>query len=151
MDDAGIRALLVRQFEDGRDLDEAHEMYHDDAVLEFPQSGEQFVGKPNFLTWRKQYPANMTYKIRRITGRDDLWILELLVSYNDGPPMFGLGFVQFRGDKIARETIYAMEGFEAAPWRAEWATRFDPLASVSPEEWNEGAEYGIGAVATAAR
>ncbi len=27
----------------GKDSDRAHEMYHDDAVLEFPQSGERFA------------------------------------------------------------------------------------------------------------
>ena len=147
MDDTAKRRLLVRQFEEGRDLDETHEMYHDDAVLEFPQSGERFVGKANFLTWRKQYPAKVDYEIRRITGTGDLWVLELLVSYNGSPPMFGVGVVVFRGDKIARESVYAMEGFEAAPWRAEWATRFDPLAAVSPADWVDDTTAGIDAAA----
>jgi hypothetical protein len=151
MDDAAIRQALVRQFEDGRDLDETHEIYHDDAVLEFPQSGERFVGKENFLTWRKRYPAAVDYRIRRITGHGELWVVELLVSYNGGPPMFGVGVMQFRGDKIARESVYAMEGFDAAPWRSEWATRFDPLASVSPADWQDGAASGIDAVATPTR
>lgn len=151
MDDAAIRQALVRQFEDGRDLDETHEIYHDDAVLEFPQSGERFVGKENFLTWRKQYPAAVDYRIRRITGHGELWVVELLVSYNGGPPMFGVGMMQFRGDKIARESVYAMEGFEAAPWRSAWSTRFDPLASVSPADWHDGAASGIDAVATPTR
>jgi hypothetical protein len=151
MDDAAIRQALVRQFEDGRDLDETHEIYHDDAVLEFPQSGERFVGKENFLTWRKRYPAAVDYRIRRITGHGELWVVELLVSYNGGPPMFGVGVMQFRGDKIARESVYAMEGFDAAPWRSEWATRFDPLASVSPADWQDGAAFGIDAVATPTR
>ena len=44
MEEAAIRQALVRQFEGGRDLDETHEMYHDDAVLEVPQSGERFIG-----------------------------------------------------------------------------------------------------------
>jgi hypothetical protein len=147
MDDAAKRRAIARQFEHDRDLDSTHEIYHDDAVLEFPQSGERFVGKENFLTWRKRYPAKVSYGIRRITGHDDLWFLELTVSYNGGPPMLGVGMMQFRGDKIARETVYAMEGFGAAPWRAEWATRFDPMASVSPSEWLDGAEVDIEAVA----
>jgi hypothetical protein len=151
MDDAAIRRALVRQFEDGRDLDEAHEIYHDDAILEFPQSGERFVGKESFLTWRKQYPAAVDYRIRRITGHGELWVVELLVSYNGGPPMFGVGVMQFRGDKIARESVYAMEGFDAAPWRSEWATRFDPLASVAPADWQDGAASGIEAVASPSR
>ena len=145
MDDAAIRRALVRQFEDGRDLDQTHELYHDDAVLEFPQSGERFVGKANFLAWRKEYPANVTYRIRRITGAGELWFIELLVSYNAGTPMLGVGLMQFRGDRIARETVYAMEGFEAAPWRDAWVTRFDPLASVSPAEWRDDVPFGIDA------
>jgi hypothetical protein len=151
MDDAAIRRALVRQFEDGRNLDETHEIYHDDAVLEFPQSGERFVGKDNFLTWRKQYPSNVTYRIRRITAHGELWFVELLVSYNGGPPVLGVGLMQFRGEKVATETVYARDGFDAAPWRAAWATRFDPLASVSPADWEDGAEFGIGAPAALTR
>ena len=30
------------------DQDVAHEIYHDDAVLEFPQSGERFEGVEKF-------------------------------------------------------------------------------------------------------
>ena len=109
MDDAAIRAALVRQFEDGRDLDETHELYHEDAILEFPQSGERFVGLASFLTWRKQYPASVDYRIRRITGEGELWVIELLVSYNGSPPMFGVSIIRFRGDRIARESIYVAE------------------------------------------
>ena len=58
MDDAAIRQALVRRVEPGRDLDVTHQIYHYDAVLEFPQSGERFVGKDQFLTWRKRYPAS---------------------------------------------------------------------------------------------
>jgi hypothetical protein len=148
MDDAAIRRALLRQFEDGRDLDDTHELYHDDAILEFPQSGERFVGKANFLTWRKQYPAKVDYRVRRMTGHGELWVLEIVVAYNGGAPMLGLSMVQFRGDKIARESIYVMEGFDAPDWRAGWATRFDPLGSVPPSEWREGTEFGLEAVAS---
>ena len=117
MDDAAIRAALVRQFEDGRDLDETHELYHEDAILEFPQSGERFVGLASFLTWRKQYPASVDYRIRRITGEGELWVIELLVSYNGSPPMFGVSIIRFRGDRIARESIYVAEAFPASEVR----------------------------------
>ena len=40
MDESRVRAMLEQHFEyAGSDPDIAHEMYHDDAVLEFPQSG----------------------------------------------------------------------------------------------------------------
>ena len=57
--------------------------------------------------------------------------------------MFTVNVLQFRGDRIARESIYVMEGFEAPDWRAPWATRFDPLASVAPVDWHNGAPFGI--------
>ena len=150
MSDTAKRAALVHQFEPGRDLDETHELYHDDAVLEFPQSGERFVGKPSFLTWRKQYPAAVDYRLRRITGHGDLWVVELNVSYNGSPPMFGVSILCFRGERIVRESIYVTDGFDPSPARSEWATSFDRLASVAPEAWTDGVPFGIDAAEAAA-
>ena len=143
MSDTAKRAALVHQFEPGRDLDETHELYHDDAVLEFPQSGERFVGKASFLTWRKRYPAAVDYRLRRITGHGDLWVVELTVSYNGSPPMFGVSILCFRGERIARESIYVMDGFEPSPSRSEWASPFDRLASIAPDDWRDGVPFGI--------
>ena len=62
-----IRTILSCLFEDpGGDVANAHEIYHDDAVLEFPQSGERFEGVDTFTAWRGQYPADVTFRIRRI-------------------------------------------------------------------------------------
>jgi hypothetical protein len=45
VDEAKIRDGLLRHWRfEGIDYDKSHEIYHDDAVLEFPQSGERFVG-----------------------------------------------------------------------------------------------------------
>jgi hypothetical protein len=42
-DDAGRRALIQRMWDHiGTDHEISHEIYADDAVLEFPQSGERF-------------------------------------------------------------------------------------------------------------
>ena len=49
MDEAKVRAALVRHWEyEGVDYDVSHEIYHEDAILEFPQSGERFIGKEGF-------------------------------------------------------------------------------------------------------
>jgi hypothetical protein len=54
VDEATIVAGLRRLWEyETRDIDLSHEIYHDDAVLEFPQSRERFEGKANFLAWRR--------------------------------------------------------------------------------------------------
>jgi SnoaL-like domain len=104
----------------GTDEERAHEIYHDDAVLEFPQSGERFEGVANFREWRSQYPADVSYRIRRITAREDLVVVEVSLSYNGGPWQFGVQLLEFRGDKVALERIYVMEGWEAPEWRAPW-------------------------------
>jgi hypothetical protein len=121
MDAATVRAMLERHFELSRsDPVRAHEIYHDDAVLEFPQSGERFVGVENFREWRSDYPASTTFDFGEVRGRDDLFVVELTVTYDDGPENFGVSIHEFREDKIARETIYVAEGFEAPEWRAQW-------------------------------
>jgi ketosteroid isomerase-like protein len=121
-DDAAILEQVNKHWEALRDGDaeRAHEVYHPDAVLEFPQSGERFEGLANFKEWRSRYPAKVSYKLRRVTVRDDVAIVECSVSYNDGPFQFGIQLLDFRGDKVARERIYVMEGWEAPAWRAEW-------------------------------
>ena len=86
---------LERYFEiSGKDVDAAHELYAPDAVLEFPQSGERFVGVENFREWRRQYPAAVTYKIRRMNRWGDLVVAELFVSYDDNPPMYGVALIE---------------------------------------------------------
>ena len=121
MDEATVRAMLLQNLEYSRsDPVLAHEMYHDDAVLEFPQSGERFEGVENFLEWRSIYPASTSFEIREIRGRDDLWVVEVSVSYDDGPRGFGVSIYELRGDRIARESIYFGEGWEPPEWRAQW-------------------------------
>ncbi len=96
------------------------DLYHEDAVLEFPQSGERFEGLANFLEWRRMYPSDVAYRIRRIARRGDLVVIELTISYDGGPWMFGVSIMDFRGAKVAREHIYVMEGWEPPEWRAPW-------------------------------
>jgi SnoaL-like domain len=130
MTDQAARLEVVQRYFEyaGADVDRAAEIYHDDAVLEFPQSGERFEGVANFTEWRRKYPADVRYRLRRVSARDDLVVSELSVSYNGGPWMFGVQLLEFRGDKVARERIYVMEGWEAPEWRAPWrsGTPADP-------------------------
>jgi SnoaL-like domain len=120
MDAATVRVLLQQQFEHAGDPERSHEMYHQDAVLEFPQSGERFEGVESFREWRSQYPAETSFDIGEIRGGGDVWVVELTVTYDGGPNNFGVSIQEFRDERIARETIYVAEGFEAPEWRAKW-------------------------------
>jgi hypothetical protein len=122
VDDDTIRASLERQLErmTAKDPVGSHELYHDDAVLEFPQSGERFEGLENFRAWRAEYPANVEYHLRGLTGSGALWVRELSVRYDGGPWMLGVAILEMRGDRIARERIYVTEPWSAPEWRAPW-------------------------------
>jgi SnoaL-like domain len=122
MPDQSVVLEHVRQHWEylGTDVDRAHQMFHDDAVLEFPQSGERFEGVANFREWRRQYPADVEFRIRRMTVREDLAVVECSISYQGGPWQYGVQLLEFRGDKVARERVYVMEGWDAPDWRAPW-------------------------------
>ena len=121
VDEARVRAMLSQNLGlSGSDAEQAHAMYHEDAVLEFPQSGERFEGVENFREWRSNYPAATSYEVRRVRGGGGVWVAELEVSYDGAPPMYGVSILELRDDKIARESIYVAEGWEAPEWRARW-------------------------------
>jgi ketosteroid isomerase-like protein len=121
MDAATVKGMLEQHFEfAGRDPDRAHAMYHEDAVLEFPQSGERFAGVENLREWRSSYPADTSFEFREVRGKDDIWVAELSIRYGQGPENFGVSILELRDGRIAREVIYVAEGFDPPEWRAQW-------------------------------
>ncbi len=74
----------------------------------------------DFKVWRRQYPADLRFRVRRISAREDLVVVERSVSYNGRSWQYGVQLLEFRGDKVAHERIYIMEGCEAPEWRAPW-------------------------------
>lgn len=126
VDRSVIRDRLHLMFDTaGGDVEHSAELYHDDAVLEFPQSGERFEGRAGFTEWRSQYPASVGFDLGRVTIRGNVAVIELTASYDGGPTMYGVSIHEFRGDRIFHERIYVCEGWEAPEWRAPWrsATR----------------------------
>jgi hypothetical protein len=118
-----VRELLLHHWKHtgGPNEAKASEIYHDDAVLEFPQSGERFLGKANINDWRAQYPAQLDFEPREIRGSGDLWIAEGRLLYDGANPVHFVKILAFRGDLVQRETIYTAEPFPAPEWRRPWA------------------------------
>jgi hypothetical protein len=131
LDDTKVLQTLRRHWEYlGEDEDLAHGIYRDDAVLEFPQSGEQFDGVHNFREWRRQYPAKLEFHLRRINHRDDLVVAEYVISHDGTPWLFTVSIMEVEDDRVSRERIYVTEGWEPAEWRASW--RAEQLAGPAP-------------------
>jgi hypothetical protein len=101
----------------GIDENVVHEDYHDDAVLEFPQSGERFEGRATFQEWREKYPAKVGLELVRVSGSGDHWVAEGRIQYDDGPPAHTVTLVEVRDGKVAHERIYVSEGWDAPEWR----------------------------------
>jgi hypothetical protein len=104
----------------GVDEDVEHEIYHRDAVLEFPQSGERFEGVANIRGFRDQYPGKVRLRTPTVMGDGDVWVAQTGVSYDDGPWQPAVALLEYDGDLVTRETIYVAAPFDAPPWRARW-------------------------------
>jgi hypothetical protein len=128
MDDQAIRAALVRHWSDINDQDVVHEIYHDDAVLEFPQGGERLVGKANIRAMREAYPSEPGLTTQRIRGGGELWVAENVITY-DGKPMHTVNILEFRNGKVVRETIYFGDPWEPPAWRAQLVERYEPATA----------------------
>jgi ketosteroid isomerase-like protein len=126
MSDQNIRAALDQHWSasDVNDFETEHSIYHEDAVLEYPQSGERIRGRSSIRTTRAGQPNRKRFAVRRIIGHGDLWVTEFILTY-DGKPSYTVSIMEFRGEKVARETQYFADPFEAAAWRAQWVERMD--------------------------
>ncbi|BAB51205.1 nuclear transport factor 2 family protein [Mesorhizobium japonicum] len=124
MDDREIRAALDRHWaaSDAGDLEAEHEIYRDDAVLDYPQSGERIHGQRNIQSSRAAQPNRKRFAVRRITGTNNLWVTEYVLTY-DGRPSYTVSIMEFLDGKVARETQYFSEAFEPGPSRAQWVER----------------------------
>jgi hypothetical protein len=124
--DQEIRAALDRHWaaSDANELEAEHGIYHEDAVLEYPQSGERTRGRSNILNQRASQPSQKRFTVRRIIGSGDLWITEFILAY-DGKPSYTVSIMEFRGCQVARETQYFADPFVAPTWRARWVERME--------------------------
>ena len=121
MEDQEIRAALDRHWaaSDANDFEEEHQIYRDDAVLEYPQSGERIRGRRAIQSSRTAQPNEKRFAVRRIIGAGDLWVTEFVLTY-DGRPSYTVSIMEFRDGKVARETQYFGDPFEPGLSRAQW-------------------------------
>ena len=109
------------------DFDGATEAMADDAVVEWPQSGERIVGRQACTLVYKNYPGGSpSYELRRISGSGDLFVVEAVGQYG-ADTSYMTSIVEFRDGKIVKQTDYFASPFEAPGWRSQWVER---MASV---------------------
>ena len=82
------------------DVNAEHDIYHDDAICDYPQSGERILGRSNLQALRSHHPGKPSgFNIRRMLGKDDLWITEYTITYQ-GKPAYTVSIMEFRNGKV---------------------------------------------------
>ena len=120
--DARVRAAIEEHWRasEAGDTETEHAIYADDAILDYPQSGERYRGRAAIQAQRGGHPAERRFTVRRILGGGDLWVSECVITY-DGVPTHSLSVMEITDGLVTHETQYFADPFDAAPGRAALA------------------------------
>lgn len=121
------------------DWDRLGEVLHDDAVFEFPQSGERFRSIANIRAQFENYPAldpgtsqlqevigddafalTPAYTLIRVEGSGGKGTAVVRVRYPDGSLWWVINLYDLREGKISRLRGYFAPDFDAPEWRAPY-------------------------------
>jgi hypothetical protein len=116
--EADIRARIQQHWEASErgDIETEHAIYADDAILDYPQSGERFRTRAKIRAQRGGHPAERHFTVVRVVGGGDLWVSECVITY-DGVPTYSVSIMEFTDEHVAHETQYFADTFRAPAWR----------------------------------
>ncbi|QGZ59304.1 nuclear transport factor 2 family protein [Paraburkholderia acidiphila] len=125
MQNATIREALNAHWQASAagDLEAEHDIYADDAICDYPQSGERILGRRNLQALRGHHPGKPSgFEVRRMQGEGNLWVTEYTIAYQ-GRSAFTVSIMEFVDGKVIHETQYFSESFEAPAWRSQWVQK----------------------------
>lgn len=96
------------------------ELFHEDAVMDWPQSGEKVIGADNRRAIYKSFPKLPKITPRRMVSSGDLVVAEATLDYGQGAVYKTVFIFELKEGKIAKETAYWSESFDAPAWRSQW-------------------------------
>ena len=121
MDETVVRQMIADHFAvAGKDENAAAEIFADDAVLEWPQSGERIRGKPQIVALHEATPVSVDFEIRRTIGCGELWVTETTIRYDGTRPTNAVFIMEFHNGKVVRETDYFGDPFDPPAYRSSW-------------------------------
>ena len=104
------------------------ELFADDAVISYPQSGEVIHGKAKLHSTYAVATGLPKIAPYRTTSSGDIVVTEAILDYGGGDTYNTIFVFEFRDGKIARHTSYWSKPFPAPDWRAPWVTIEPPGA-----------------------
>ena len=122
---------------DMQDWDRLGDYLTEDAVMEFPQSGERFRGLGNIRAQFENYPGlepgstqldeviggtayalTPMYTLVAVEGSGDHGTAVIRVRYPDGSWWWAVDLYELRDEKVARFRVFFAPEFEPPGWRA---------------------------------
>jgi SnoaL-like domain len=113
---------IVAEMTTDPDAEREYELRHPDCLIDIPQSGERF-NREGMLEMQRNFPGGPPdMNLKRLAGEGDAWVAELESDYGEerGGVLNVCVILEFKDGKIARETRYYAEPFEAPGQRAQW-------------------------------
>ena len=106
MNESTMVELIANHFAvAGKDEVAAGEIFADDAVIEWPQSGERIRGKQQIIALHEAAPFAVSIAVRRTIGSGDLWVTETTIRYDGARPTNAVFIMEFRDGKVVRGPI----------------------------------------------
>jgi len=121
------------------DWDRLGDVLHEDAVFEYPQSGERFRGLANIRAQFENYPdlvpgtselaevigddafaLTPTYTVIRVEGSGQRGTAVIRVRYPDGSYWWVLNLYELRDGRMSRSRSYFAPDFDPPDWRAPY-------------------------------
>src|SRR6476646_5185437 len=99
--DADLRARIQQHWEASErgDIEAEHAIYAADAILDYPQSGERFRGRSTIQAQRGGHPAERHFTVRRILGTGEVWVSEVVITY-DGAPTYSVSVMEITDGRV---------------------------------------------------
>ena len=130
MDEPTARAVIARYWEatSSRNFEAVRDIFADDVLVEWPQSGERVRGKDSCIKVFSSYPGGSPklVGVRRVMGRGDLWLAEAELEYPGPQTYFSISVFEFRDGKISHEIDWFAEPFPAPEWRMPFVEQRPP-------------------------
>ena len=119
--------------------DRLSEVFHEDAILEYPQSRERFRGLANIRAQFENYPdmdpgksqlseiigddayaLTPSYTLIRVEGSGLKGTAVIRIQYPDGSWWWAVNLNELRDGRISRSRTFFAPDFEAPDWRAPY-------------------------------
>ena len=114
----GVERMLGLAEGGGLSPEREYELRRPDFVMEMPQSGERVRGREDMRRMQESFPGGgPAFTLRRVVGCGRVWVAEADGRYGEDHWQVVAIFELDADGRIARETRYYPQPFDAPDWR----------------------------------